>query len=95
MNVLLVFYVFLPRFRSSIPLNFYFRRPYQFYRVQVAIQSPEGITSTRLILRRFNDFLDLYSSVSTSSVRFFFFNSSLLICFISCNVSVNNYDLLA
>lgn len=37
--------------------------PGVFYRVQVAIQSPEGITSTRLILRRFNDFLELYSSI--------------------------------
>ncbi|CAN6925839.1 unnamed protein product [Brassica oleracea] len=43
--------------------------PAVFYRVQVAIQSPEGITSTRLILRRFNDFLDLYSSIKKEFVK--------------------------
>ncbi|XP_059456234.1 PX domain-containing protein EREX isoform X3 [Corylus avellana] len=32
-------------------------------RVQVGIQSPEGITTTRVILRRFNDFLKLFSEV--------------------------------
>ncbi|RVW35889.1 PX domain-containing protein EREL1 [Vitis vinifera] len=36
----------------------------QFYRVQVGIQSPEAITTTRTILRRFNDFLKLLSEVS-------------------------------
>jgi hypothetical protein len=53
--------------------------PYQFYRVQVAIQSPEGITSARLVLRRFNDFLELYSSVSTFFPRYSFLCSGLLI----------------
>lgn len=43
--------------------------PAVFYRVQVAIQSPEGITSTRLILRRFNDFLELYSSIKKEFVK--------------------------
>ncbi|KAA8521581.1 hypothetical protein F0562_012254 [Nyssa sinensis] len=33
--------------------------PVVFYRVQVGIQSPQGITTTRVILRRFNDFLKL------------------------------------
>ncbi|KAF8025380.1 hypothetical protein BT93_F2274 [Corymbia citriodora subsp. variegata] len=33
--------------------------PIVFYRVQVGIQSPEGITTTRGILRRFRDFLKL------------------------------------
>lgn len=37
----------------------------QFYRVQVGIQSPEGITSTRGILRRYSDFLKLLSEVSS------------------------------
>ncbi|XP_022724099.1 PX domain-containing protein EREX-like isoform X2 [Durio zibethinus] len=32
-----------------------------FYRVQVGIQSPEGVTTTRGILRRFSDFLKLLS----------------------------------
>lgn len=35
-----------------------------FFRVQVGIQSPEGITSTREVLRRFNEFLKLYSELS-------------------------------
>ncbi|KAL0719394.1 hypothetical protein Bca4012_068718 [Brassica carinata] len=43
--------------------------PAVFYRVQVAIQSPEGITSTRLILRRFNDFLELHSSIKKEFVK--------------------------
>lgn len=34
-----------------------------FYRVQVGIQSPEGITTTRVIFRRFNDFLKLFSDL--------------------------------
>lgn len=33
--------------------------PVVFYRVQVGIQSPEGVTTTRGVLRRFNDFLKL------------------------------------
>jgi hypothetical protein len=36
----------------------------QFYRVHVGVQSPEGITTPRVVLRRFNDFLKLYSVVS-------------------------------
>lgn len=36
----------------------------QFYRVQVGVQSPEGITTTRGVLRRFNDFLKLFADVS-------------------------------
>ncbi|ESQ48356.1 hypothetical protein EUTSA_v10020136mg [Eutrema salsugineum] len=43
--------------------------PAVFYRVQVAIQSPEGITSARLVLRRFNDFLELYSSIKKEFVK--------------------------
>ncbi|XP_010487435.1 PREDICTED: cingulin [Camelina sativa] len=43
--------------------------PAVFYRVQVGIQSPEGITSARLILRRFNDFLELYSSIKKEFVK--------------------------
>ncbi|XP_043724980.1 PX domain-containing protein EREL1-like isoform X2 [Telopea speciosissima] len=35
----------------------------QFYRVQVGIQSPEGITTTQAILRRFNDFLKLFTGL--------------------------------
>ncbi|KAK1434044.1 hypothetical protein QVD17_10962 [Tagetes erecta] len=34
-----------------------------FFRVQVGIQSPEGITTTREVLRRFNEFLKLYSEL--------------------------------
>ncbi|KAA8541936.1 hypothetical protein F0562_023088 [Nyssa sinensis] len=37
--------------------------PVVFYRVQVGIQSPEGITTTRGLLRRYNDFLTLVSEL--------------------------------
>ncbi|XP_027167452.1 PX domain-containing protein EREL2-like [Coffea eugenioides] len=37
--------------------------PTVFYRVQVGIQSPEGSTTLRGILRRFSDFLKLYSDL--------------------------------
>lgn len=37
--------------------------PVVFFRVQVGIQSPEGITTVRGILRRFNDFLQLFSEL--------------------------------
>lgn len=37
--------------------------PVVFYRVHVSIQSPEGITTTRGILRRFSDFLKLFSDL--------------------------------
>lgn len=37
----------------------------QFYRVQIGVQSPEGITTIRGVLRRFNDFLKLFTNVST------------------------------
>ncbi|GKD63377.1 phox homologous domain-containing protein [Tanacetum coccineum] len=33
--------------------------------VVVGIQSPEGVTTTRAVLRRFNDFLSLLAAVST------------------------------
>ncbi|GAB2293637.1 hypothetical protein Dimus_027850 [Dionaea muscipula] len=37
--------------------------PVVFYRVQVGVQSPEGVTTIRGILRRFSDFLKLFSEV--------------------------------
>ncbi|KAL2493482.1 Phox (PX) domain-containing protein [Abeliophyllum distichum] len=37
--------------------------PVVFYRVQVGLQSPEGVTTTRGILRRFSDFLKLLSDL--------------------------------
>ncbi|XP_062099356.1 PX domain-containing protein EREL1 isoform X2 [Humulus lupulus] len=36
----------------------------RFYRVHVGVQSPEGSTSTRGVLRRFNDFLKLFSDLT-------------------------------
>ncbi|KAK2994480.1 hypothetical protein RJ640_021285 [Escallonia rubra] len=45
----------LPNSRGSDPVAF--------YRVQIGIQSPEGVTTTRGILRRFSDFLKLYSEL--------------------------------
>ncbi|KAI9073788.1 hypothetical protein K1719_044235 [Acacia pycnantha] len=35
--------------------------PIVFYRVQVGLQSPEGITTVHGVLRRFNDFLKLFA----------------------------------
>lgn len=37
---------------------------WQFYRVQIGLQSPEGVTTTHVVLRRFSDFLKLSSDVS-------------------------------
>ncbi|XP_024021869.1 PX domain-containing protein EREX isoform X2 [Morus notabilis] len=37
--------------------------PVVFYKVQVGIQTPEGVTTARGILRRFNDFLQLFSEL--------------------------------
>ncbi|XP_043701603.1 PX domain-containing protein EREL1-like isoform X2 [Telopea speciosissima] len=48
-------WILLPKSRDSDPVVF--------YRVQVGIQSPEGITTTRAILRRFNDFLKLFTEL--------------------------------
>ncbi|KAL2242711.1 UNVERIFIED_CONTAM: PX domain-containing protein EREX [Sesamum indicum] len=44
---------------SPAPLNW-------FYRVHVGLQSPEGVTTTRGVLRRFNDFLKLSSDLKRS-----------------------------
>ncbi|XP_047981918.1 PX domain-containing protein EREL2-like isoform X2 [Salvia hispanica] len=43
--------------------------PTVFYRVQVGIQSPEGITTTRTVLRRFNDFLKLHVALKRAFPR--------------------------
>nr|XP_043606430.1 PX domain-containing protein EREL1 [Erigeron canadensis] len=48
-------WVVLPKSRDSDPVVF--------YRVVVGIQSPEGITTTRAVLRRFNDFLRLLAAL--------------------------------
>ncbi|XP_022132465.1 PX domain-containing protein EREL2 [Momordica charantia] len=48
-------WVALPQARVSDPIVF--------YRVQLGVQSPEGITTMRGVLRRFNDFLNLFSDV--------------------------------
>ncbi|XVF35614.1 hypothetical protein REPUB_Repub18cG0161100 [Reevesia pubescens] len=48
-------WVVLPKSRDSDPVVF--------YRVQVGIQSPEGVTTTRGVLRRFNDFLKLFTEL--------------------------------
>lgn len=37
--------------------------PTVFYRVQIGIQSPNGITAVRGILRRFSDFLKLFAAL--------------------------------
>ncbi|KAI3468010.1 hypothetical protein Pfo_024673 [Paulownia fortunei] len=43
--------------------------PTVFYRVQVGVQSPEGITTTRTVLRRFNDFLKLHAALKRAFPR--------------------------
>ncbi|GLT43649.1 hypothetical protein SLA2020_175850 [Shorea laevis] len=48
-------WVVLPKSRDSDPVVF--------YRVQIGIQSPEGVTTTRGVLRRFNDFLKLFTDL--------------------------------
>ncbi|XP_061340983.1 PX domain-containing protein EREL1-like isoform X2 [Gastrolobium bilobum] len=48
-------WVFLPKSRNSDPIVF--------YRLQVGVQSPEGITSLHGVLRRFNDFLKLFADL--------------------------------
>lgn len=48
-------WVVLPKSRDSDPVVF--------YRVQVGVQSPEGVTTTRGVLRRFNDFLKLFTNL--------------------------------
>ncbi|KAF8393159.1 hypothetical protein HHK36_021400 [Tetracentron sinense] len=50
-------WIILPKSKDSDPVVG------QFYRVQVGIQSPEGITTTQGILRRFNDFLELFTKL--------------------------------
>ncbi|KAG4136830.1 hypothetical protein ERO13_D07G033000v2 [Gossypium hirsutum] len=51
-------WVVLPKARDSDPVVF--------YRVQVGLQSPEGVTTTRGVLRRFNDFLKLFTELKTA-----------------------------
>ncbi|KAL5786040.1 hypothetical protein ACOSQ2_008432 [Xanthoceras sorbifolium] len=48
-------WVVLPKSKDSDPVVF--------YRVQVGLQSPEGITTTRGVLRRFNHFLKLFTDL--------------------------------
>ncbi|GMG98991.1 hypothetical protein Nepgr_000831 [Nepenthes gracilis] len=55
--VMIPSWIALPKSRSSAS------DPVVFYRVQVGIQSPEGVTTTRGVLRRFNDFLKLFSDL--------------------------------
>ncbi|KAL2471900.1 Phox (PX) domain-containing protein [Abeliophyllum distichum] len=43
--------------------------PIVFYRVVVGIQSPAGITTTRTVLRRFNDFLKLHAALKRAFPR--------------------------
>ncbi|CAK8568605.1 unnamed protein product [Lathyrus sativus] len=50
--VIIPSWVFVPKSRNSDPIVF--------YRLQVGIQSPEGITNIHGVLRRFNDFIKFY-----------------------------------
>ncbi|KAL1831505.1 hypothetical protein ACET3Z_001156 [Daucus carota] len=51
----------LPKSRESDPIVF--------YRVQVGIQSPDGVTFMRGVLRRFNDFMKLFSALKKAFPR--------------------------
>ncbi|KAL5575561.1 hypothetical protein UlMin_017260 [Ulmus minor] len=53
--VMIPSWTFLRKSRSSDPVVFYW--------VQVGIQSPEGVTTSRGVLRRFNEFLNLFSEL--------------------------------
>ncbi|KAI4316341.1 hypothetical protein L6164_024329 [Bauhinia variegata] len=54
-------WIFLPKSRNSDPIAF--------YRVQVGVQSPEGITTIHGVLRRFNDFLKLFADIKREFPR--------------------------
>ncbi|KAE8654555.1 Adenine phosphoribosyltransferase 5 isoform 1 [Hibiscus syriacus] len=51
-------WVVLPKSRDSDPVVF--------YRVQIGLQSPESVTSTLVVLRRFNDFLKLFTELKAA-----------------------------
>ncbi|XP_039043265.1 PX domain-containing protein EREL1-like isoform X1 [Hibiscus syriacus] len=51
-------WVVLPKSRDSDPVVF--------YRVNVGIQSPDGVTTSRGVLRRCNDFLKLFNKLKKS-----------------------------
>uniref|UniRef100_A0A6N2KN35 PX domain-containing protein n=1 Tax=Salix viminalis TaxID=40686 RepID=A0A6N2KN35_SALVM len=54
-------WVVVPKSRDSDPVVF--------YRVQVGLQSPEGVTTMRGVLRRFNDFLNLFTDLKKAFPR--------------------------
>ncbi|OIW14997.1 hypothetical protein TanjilG_30716 [Lupinus angustifolius] len=56
-------WVFLPKSKNSDPVVG------QFYRVQVGIQSPEGVTTLHGVLRRFNDFIKLFTDLKKEFSR--------------------------
>nr|VDD40798.1 unnamed protein product [Brassica oleracea] len=51
----------LPKSKNSDPVVF--------YRVQISVQSPEGVTTMRGVLRRFNDFLKLLTDLKKAFPR--------------------------
>ncbi|KAF8110900.1 hypothetical protein N665_0078s0090 [Sinapis alba] len=54
-------WVVLPKSRNSDPVVF--------YRVQISVQSPEGVTTMMGVLRRFNDFLKLLTDLKREFPR--------------------------
>ncbi|KAJ6957144.1 hypothetical protein D5086_031532 [Populus alba] len=54
-------WVVVPKSRDSDPVVF--------YRVQVGLQSPEGVTTMRGVLRRFNDFMKLFTDLKKAFPR--------------------------
>lgn len=61
----------------------------QFYRVHVGVQSPNGVTTTRGVLRRFNDFLKLFNEVSPAI--FFMLNQE--VHHLECMLQNCRYDI--
>ncbi|KAK7351378.1 hypothetical protein VNO77_10781 [Canavalia gladiata] len=54
-------WAFVPKSRNADPIVF--------YRLQVGVQSPEGITKVHGVLRRFNDFLKLFADLKKEFPR--------------------------
>ncbi|XP_038898166.1 PX domain-containing protein EREL2 isoform X1 [Benincasa hispida] len=61
--VIIPSWVALPKTRAADPVVVRFSMAPSFFWVQVGVQSPEGITAMRGVLRRFNDFMNLFSDV--------------------------------
>ncbi|RIA05310.1 hypothetical protein BRARA_K00376 [Brassica rapa] len=60
----------LPKSKYSDPVVYFCNiLEEQFYRVQISVQSPEGVTTMRGVFRRFNDFLKLLTDLKKAFPR--------------------------